>query len=80
MQPRIFTAAELALYDGRDGAPAYVAHAGLVYDVSVSYHWRRGRHWAAHRAGMDLTLELPDAPHGLEKLERFPVVGILAAR
>jgi predicted heme/steroid binding protein len=79
MQARRFTLEELSLYDGRNGAPAYVAYAGIVYDVSRSYHWRGGRHWASHRAGSDLTAELADAPHGVENLARFPAVGILVS-
>jgi len=77
MLSRVFTKAELHRYNGRDGAPAYVACRGLVYDVSGSYHWRTGRHQVQHRAGADLTAELSDAPHGIELLARFPIVGVL---
>lgn len=77
MALRVFTLSELALYNGRKGAPAFVACRGLVYDVSRSYHWRGGRHWASHQAGADLTVELSDAPHGEELLRRCPVVGVL---
>ncbi len=75
MALRSFTLSELALYNGRKGAPAYVAYQGLVYDLSTSYQWRGGRHWAAHTAGHDLTTELADAPHGEDLLMQFPVVG-----
>ncbi len=78
MPLQTFTLLELAHYDGRDGAPAYIAYLGLVYDVSRSYHWRKGIHWARHRAGTDLTPELAQAPHGPENLNRFPVVGTLS--
>jgi predicted heme/steroid binding protein len=74
---RTFTAEELARYDGRDGSPAYVAHAGLVYDLSESFTWRRGRHHAEHMAGTDLTEAMAGAPHGASLLGRFPVVGRL---
>ena len=74
---RTFTLSELSLFHGREGVPAYVAYKGTVYDVSTSYHWRGGRHWAAHQAGNDLTTELADAPHGEEMLVKFPVVGLL---
>lgn len=60
-------------------APAYVAYEGRVYDVSRSGEWRRGLHRDLHWAGQDLTAFLVEAPHGTETLERFPVVGILAA-
>jgi len=72
------TPAELAMYNGRGGAPAYVAYEGKIYDVSASFLWQRGRHQAMHEAGTDLTGALAEAPHGKEFLERFPVVGMLS--
>ncbi len=74
---RTFTLDELAGYDGRDGSPAYVAHAGLVYDLSESFTWRRGSHHAEHLAGVDLTEAMSRAPHAASFLDRFPVVGRL---
>ncbi len=74
---RKLTRAQLALYNGKDGAPAYVAANGRVYDVSSSYHWRKGRHHALHSAGVDLTDRLMDAPHGSHLLDRVPVAGVL---
>ncbi len=74
---RRFTREDLAHYNGKDGAPAYVAYEGKVYDVTPSLLWRDGRHQALHRAGEDLTGSLDEAPHGLEFLTKFPVVGIL---
>lgn len=74
---REFSPKELAEFDGRYGRPAYVAHAGKVYDVTGSFLWQGGRHQALHWAGEDLTGELGKAPHGPELLEKFPSVGIL---
>jgi predicted heme/steroid binding protein len=74
---RAFTAEELAQYDGKDGAPAYIAYEGKVYDVSGSFLWRRGRHWVLHQAGADLTDRLASAPHGEDLLSRVPVIGML---
>jgi len=74
-QPRSFTAGELAAFDGREGRPAYVAYKGKVYDVSTSPLWLKGLHQDEHLAGRDLTAELPDAPHGDENLDGFPVLG-----
>jgi predicted heme/steroid binding protein len=68
---------ELARYDGKGGAPAYIAYKGKIYDVSSSFLWRNGRHQVLHQAGHDLTGDLDKAPHGPEMLERFPVVGLL---
>ena len=75
---RKFTREELARYQGRNGAPAYVAYKGKVYDVSNSFLWKGGSHQVLHRAGCDLTDALGQAPHGPELLEKFPVVGRLS--
>jgi len=72
-----FTREELARCTGEDGQPALIAAHSKVYDVSHSYHWRRGRHHVLHRAGTDLTAELPTAPHGAHLLKRVPIVGTL---
>jgi predicted heme/steroid binding protein len=73
---RYFTREELKKFDGRDGI-SYVAYKRRVYDVSGSFHWRNGRHHFRHRAGHDLTKALEQAPHGIEMLKKFPVVGRL---
>ncbi len=75
---RIFTAEELARYNGRDGAPAYVAFEGIVYDVSNSFLWKNGNHQVLHDAGCDLTASMKDAPHGASVFEPFPRVGVLS--
>ena len=75
---REFTRQELRRHDGAR-APAYVAFADRVYDVSASGEWRDGLHRSLHWAGQDLTDYLVEAPHGIETLLRFPVVGILRA-
>ncbi len=68
---------ELARYNGRSGAPGYIAFQGKVYDVSHSFLWQEGRHQVVHAAGKDLTGELKAAPHGAAMLERLPMVGTL---
>jgi predicted heme/steroid binding protein len=72
-----FTEEDLAQYDGKNGKPAYVAYKGKVYDVSTSFLWKDGAHQVLHRAGVDLTDALEQAPHGGDVFERFPVVGML---
>ncbi len=72
-----FTRAKLALYNGENGKPAYVAYQGKVYDVSGSSLWKDGEHQVLHKAGADLTAALEQAPHGAAFLKRFPVVGVL---
>ncbi|MDP3879894.1 MAG: cytochrome b5 domain-containing protein [Dehalococcoidales bacterium] len=73
---RTFTREELKKYDGSSGI-IYTAYHGKVYDVSSSYHWRKGTHQVMHRAGSDLTEALEQAPHDAGLLEKFPVVGEL---
>jgi predicted heme/steroid binding protein len=74
---RRFTRRELSYFNGENGAPAYLAHEGLVYDASGSFLWERGEHQARHRAGQDLTGALDQAPHGPQLLERLTIVGAL---
>lgn len=73
---RIFTREELGKYDGSVGS-SYVAYGSKVYDVSLSFHWRKGVHQVTHYAGCDLTEAMKQAPHGPDMLARFPVVGEL---
>ena len=75
---RVFTLEELSQYNGKDGAPIYIAYQGLIYDVSGSYFFRGGRHWVTHHAGNDLTAEISSAPHTDALLKRFSVVGQLS--
>jgi len=75
---RRFVKDELARYDGKDGARAYIAYKGKVYDVSNSFLWQRGRHQVLHTAGQDLTGSLEGAPHGEDLLDRVPIVGVLS--
>ena len=70
-----FTTKSLAQYNGKHGAPAYIAYAGKVYDVTHSWLWKKGKHQARHYAGRDCTGELKDAPHGEDLIHKFPQVG-----
>ena len=74
---RTFNEKELAKYNGKNGAPAYIAYNGKVYDVSSSFLWRDGNHQVIHNAGVDLTDSLEQAPHSADLLKKFPVVGTL---
>lgn len=73
------TRAELSRFDGREGRKAYVAVQGRIYDVSASAYWQGGNHLDRHQAGNDLTADLQAAPHVRAVIERYPVVGELAA-
>lgn len=70
---------ELSKCNGKNGAPAYIAYQGKVYDVSESFLWKNGRHQVFHNAGEDLTEALKDAPHGEDMLERVPLIGIIVS-
>lgn len=73
-QSKVFTPAELAQFDGKDGRKAYYAYEGKVYDVSSSPLWKLGEHYGVH-AGEDLTGKMEGAPHGMEVFTPFTVVG-----
>lgn len=73
---RIFTLEDLAYYNGTNGKPVYVAYDGIVYNISNVPQWRGGQHHG-HRAGMDFTDIIENAPHGEQILRTFPVVGVL---
>lgn len=71
------TGDELAQYDGREERPAYFAYEGSIYDVSGSKPWEGGIHFGKHRAGLDLSAFLEQAPHDRGKLFSLPRVGKL---
>jgi predicted heme/steroid binding protein len=77
MQRRRFTQKELRRYNGKGGAPVFIAYKGKVYDVSSSFLWQNGTHQVTHVAGADLTDELAQAPHNADLLKRFPIIGVL---
>lgn len=70
---RTFTKDELAVFTGQNGQPAYVAVAGVVYDVSNHAAWPNGNH-NGNQAGRDLT-NVFNAQHGDNRMGSFPVVG-----
>ena len=63
---RLFTEQELRRHAGERGGRMYIAHQGIVYDVTDCAKWRTGMHESLHFPGQDLTSEFPDAPHGME--------------
>lgn len=72
----LFTAADLALYDGRGGFPAYVAVNGTVYDVTNSATWAAGTHFGLS-AGRDLSAQFAGCHPGQPILNDLPVAGRL---
>jgi predicted heme/steroid binding protein len=75
-EQKLFTKAQLALRNGQDRPEVWVALRGVIYDVSKSRLWNKGKHYE-HWAGQDLTDELPDAPHNEKVFDKFKVVGKL---
>jgi predicted heme/steroid binding protein len=77
-----FTLDELAQFDGQNGAPAYVAVDGLVYDVTGSILWPDGKHARCDlgaMAGKDLSEIITQAPANMRSnLARMTVVGTLS--
>ena len=72
-----FSIKDIEQFDGKDGRPAYIAYNGSVYDVTDSMFWVDGNHLESHPAGINLTSELENAPHGPEVFEVIQKVGIL---
>ena len=76
-QGKVFTLAELSKYNGQNGAPAYVAVNGVVYDVTNARNWYNGVHVNGVVAGTDLTNVIGNSPHGTSVLSNLPIVGTL---
>lgn len=74
-----YSRAQLALRNGQDREEIWVAYQNIIYDVSHSRLWHRGKHYE-HWAGQDLTDELPDAPHTDKVFAKFKVVGKLQVK
>lgn len=73
-----FTIEEVASYNGKNGAKAYVIYKGKVYDVTDSDLWADGEHMGLHEAGSDLTDALEaEAPHESSNLDTYAVVGTI---
>ncbi len=69
------TLEELAMYNGKDSQPAYIAVDGVIYDMSDVPAWSGGMHNGV-MAGTDAT-EAFKNQHNDGRLEEIPVVGKL---
>jgi len=74
---QVFTAAELAAFDGKNGNKAYIAVDGIVYDVTALAAWGAKLHAGKFQAGKDYSAEIKDAPHGVDKLLTAVKIGVL---
>ena len=74
------TLEELTKFNGKDGARAYVAVDGIIYDMTDSAAWKNGDH-NGFEAGKDLTDAIKNqSPHGTGKLSGVPEVGKLVTK
>lgn len=60
---RIISVTELKRNTGERGTRKFIAHDGIVYDVTDCPKWRTDMHENLHFPGQDLTGELEEAPH-----------------
>lgn len=73
----ILTLDELKAYNGKNGMPAYLAHDGIIYDVSTVPQWASGEHNGI-KAGTDITGIIEKAPHGVKNLKLGTPIGKIA--
>lgn len=80
MTDKIVSPAELRRNTGERGSRKWIAHEGLVYDVSDCPRWQKEMHERLHFPGQDLSGELSDAPHQTDVFTRpcVKLVGKLA--
>ena len=72
----VYSVEDLSEFDGLDGHKSYTSYEGVVYDVTDSKLWKLGEHFGL-KAGVDLTKDMEEAPHGGEVFTGFEVVGSL---
>lgn len=72
----LFTLEELSRYNGENGAPAYVAVNGTVYDVTNNDAWRGATHYDL-KAGKDFSAEFNFHHGDSARLNQLPIVGRL---
>lgn len=76
MTEKTFTTADLAKYDGSNGAKKYVAIDNVVYDVTDVPAWSGDAHHG-NQPGQDLSERILKAPHKKSVLGKLTVVGKL---
>ncbi len=74
-----FTLEELSAFDGQNGAKAYIAVNGIVYDVTNADGWNNGSHQGMLLAGTDATAVFSTSPHSQETLNELKKVGTLVS-
>jgi predicted heme/steroid binding protein len=74
--PLTLTLAELSKFNGQNGAKAYVAAFGIIYDVTDVKAWKGGKH-KGHEAGQDVSILIKKSPHGKSVLKKLRAIGKL---
>lgn len=80
MTEKIVSLAELRRNTGERNSRKWIAHEGLVYDVTDCPRWQKEMHERLHFPGQDLSSELVDAPHKADVFTRpcVKIIGRLA--
>ncbi len=74
-KPLELTLTELNKFNGENGAKAYVAVDGVIYDVTGVPAWKGGKH-KGNMAGQDITeLIKTKSPHKGKVLKNLKIVG-----
>ncbi len=68
-----FSACQLRKFDGKDGAPSYIAINGKVYDITNVHLFKDGKHYGV-TGGKDVSKQFVHKPN---ILGRLTVVGEL---
>jgi predicted heme/steroid binding protein len=69
-----YNTTSLAEFNGKNGAKAYIAVSGKVYDVTNVSEWKNGAH-NGYVAGVDLTAAFAKSPHSDAFLATIKLVG-----
>lgn len=73
---RVVTLLELKRNTGERGTRKFIAHNGIVYDVTDCPKWHGDMHENLHFPGQDLSSELDEAPHEQDVFTR-PCVKVI---
>ena len=70
---------ELSAFDGKDGANAYIAYNGVIYDVTNNPNWPNGVHRGYINAGQDVTalFQTAGSTHNDSNITNLPIIGYL---
>jgi len=73
---KMYSKHQLGLRNGQDKEEIWCAYKGIIYDLTDSIRWDKGKHYE-HWSGQDLTEELKEAPHQDWVFNKFKKVGYL---